>query len=97
MVQRKVKVKISPTQEIEGIDVPIKSSDEKWSEFILEDGTIVRAKVSLMSAIRIPGQFDPAGNPVYAFGHSMTSSIVKVSPDMMQGGQGHTGSQGVQE
>jgi hypothetical protein len=89
MVQRKIKMKFPPPNgpETEVIDVPIQSSDEKWSEFTLEDGTIIRAKVSLLGAIRVPNVFGQDGNPVYAFKHSMTTSIVKVMPDMKQGGQ----------
>jgi hypothetical protein len=64
MAERKVRT-LHEGKEVEGIDVQVRESSEKWSEFTLEDGTILRMKLSLMSAVRIPGQYDPQGNPLY--------------------------------
>lgn len=47
------------------IEVPILESTEKFSEFNLADGSIVRIKVTLARAARNMGRFDAAGMPEY--------------------------------
>jgi len=46
--------------------VDIVSSKEGWSEFALEDGTIIRAKALLLDVKKMIGQFNAEGEPVYA-------------------------------
>jgi hypothetical protein len=52
-------------QAIHGSDVPIVQSDERWSEYKLEDGTTLRVKLAVGSIVRLADQYDPEGNPVY--------------------------------
>lgn len=69
---------------IDGNEVPISESTERWSEMILEDGTILRVKAMVLGAIRIDGQWDPEGNPLYALrGGPPTVSMVSV-PDRLK-------------
>jgi hypothetical protein len=66
MAERRTKVMIQATgQTADGFDVPVEESSERWSEFKLEDGTIFRIKATLINAIRVDGQYDPQGNPMY--------------------------------
>jgi hypothetical protein len=61
-----VKVKNPITgEELNAYDVPLKESNEKWSEFELEDGTKIRMKVTISGAHRFVGKYDPQGNPMY--------------------------------
>jgi hypothetical protein len=62
----------------EGIEVQVEESSERWSEFTLQDGTVVRAKVTITSAVRVDGQFDALGNPVYVTNLSPIIAIVSV-------------------
>ncbi len=64
MVERSTKA-MHNDQMVDGVDVPVLDSSEKWSEFTLEDGVVVRAKNSLLSAIRLVGVYDENGSPVY--------------------------------
>ena len=58
------------------IEVPVLESIERWSEFHLEDGTVLRVKFTLLSAARIEGRFDSEGNPVYvAKGQPVTAAV----------------------
>lgn len=50
---------------MDGSEIAVSESTEKWSEVTLEDGTVLRIKPSVLSAIRIDGQYDPEGNPAY--------------------------------
>ena len=50
----------------DGVEVGVRESTERWSEVTLEDGSVLRLKPSVFSAIRIEGEYDPDGNPMYA-------------------------------
>jgi hypothetical protein len=78
-VERKVKVLNPMTgQNVEAIDVPIEESNERWSEIILQDGTVFKAKITIVSIARIPDAFDQAGNPVYVVNATPTFAIAEV-------------------
>lgn len=53
------------SQEVEVTEVPIAKSDERWSEYVLEDGSIIKFKSTASSALRIDGQYNQDGTPVY--------------------------------
>lgn len=61
----KVKVALPDGTIKEGLDVAIDESNERWSELKLHDGAIIRVKLSVIQIVRIEGQFDKDGNPVY--------------------------------
>ncbi len=64
---RVVKIKLMPTgEEVNAYDIGVAESVEKWSEFTLEDGTVLRMKVTLGGAQRIVGRYEPnTGLPMY--------------------------------
>jgi len=68
MPERRVRIPFpmpnSPVRD--GSEVGVRESTERWSEVTLEDGTILRVKVTVVSAVRIDGEYDPEGNPAYA-------------------------------
>lgn len=75
MAGRKVKVADAGTGNIvEGVEVDIEESRERWSEFTLSDGSVLRLKVTLISAVRVDGRYDQEGNPSY---------VIKASPTMV--------------
>jgi hypothetical protein len=69
----------------EGFDVPITESTEKWSEIHLEDGSILRIKPNVISVIRITGQYDQDGNPLYALKSSQVMTVVSAPERLRQG------------
>jgi hypothetical protein len=52
-------------QSVDALDVPIIQSNELWNEYKLEDGNTLRIKFAVGSIVRVPGEKDPEGNPVY--------------------------------
>ncbi|HEY2473687.1 MAG TPA: hypothetical protein VGI19_02695 [Candidatus Cybelea sp.] len=46
-------------------DIPIVSSNERFNEYELEDGTKLTVKAVATSFLRVDGQFTPDGRPVY--------------------------------
>ncbi|HKT11680.1 MAG TPA: hypothetical protein VJW77_07625 [Terriglobia bacterium] len=81
--QQKVKVNIPNVGQLEGTKVTIEESTERWSEIKLDDGSVLRVKPAIVSVIRIDGQYDPEGNPLYAIqgGHVMA---VQSAPDHLK-------------
>lgn len=79
MVNIKVPVVLPDGKPGVGVDVPITESTERWSEFKLEDGTIFRAKMNVLSVARVDGQFDQVGNPLYTTNMAPTISIIHVA------------------
>jgi hypothetical protein len=65
MVDGKVRVPGPNGQIVDGVEVLVEESSERWSDFLLKDGTKLRIKVSLAAAIRLDGVYDPQGNPMY--------------------------------
>ena len=50
-----------------GTLLKIEKQSSSQGEAVLEDGTLVMINASLTEAIRVDGEFDNAGNPVYVF------------------------------
>ena len=65
-MERNAKIPMPDGKLVDGVEVPVLESTERWSEVKLEDGSVLRVKPSILSAVRIPGQYDPEGNPMYA-------------------------------
>lgn len=67
MTFRKVSVPSpeDPSKTVDGYDIPVAESIERWSEVKLEDGTTLRAKISIVGAIKLIDKVDAQGNPVY--------------------------------
>jgi hypothetical protein len=81
MAERRVKIVLPPNnQPVEGFEVPIESANEKWNEYVLEDGTVIRAKMSAFSFIRIDNQWDQENNPQFAM-RSNNQHIIVSAPD----------------
>jgi hypothetical protein len=78
MAGRKVPVTLPSGQQGEGIEVQVDESNERWSEFTLQDGAIIRAKLTITSAVRVDGQFDQLGNPLYVTNLAPVLTIVSV-------------------
>ncbi len=70
--------------EVEALEVEVLESTERWSEFRLADGTIMRAKLGLITVLRIPGKFDEDGNPHYTTKAAPTVTVVTSAPDLRE-------------
>ncbi len=63
--RKKIKVTLPDGKIKEGIEVYMISSDEKWSSITLEDGTTIRLKPTATQVIKVEGEYDQDGNPIY--------------------------------
>ena len=62
-------------KQCEGVEVPVKSSRESWSDYLMEDGTVIRLKVILTDAIKLENEYDADGTPVYVLKYTMISAV----------------------
>lgn len=84
MAERRTKVQVVPGGPfIDGVEVSVDESSEKWSEYKLEDGSVVRLKQVVLQIIRPDGQYDPEGNPLYTVKAQPVLSVVHV-PDRLK-------------
>jgi hypothetical protein len=79
---RKLKVPGPTGALIDGVEIMVRESTERWSEFTLEDGTVVLAKQALTSCVRLDNQFDEEGKPIYV-GRGAPIITIKSVPDAL--------------
>lgn len=60
-----------------GVRVQIAKSVEQFSTIELEDGTILKTKISAVEALRVDNEWDGDGNPVYILRRNEVVSVVK--------------------
>lgn len=64
--EKRIKASIPSLGLVDGFEVPVMESTERWTEIKLEDGSVLRVKPLVIGAIRVEGKFDNDGNPVYS-------------------------------
>ena len=52
-------------REVEAEDVSFSVVNEDWNRYQLHDGTEIRMRLIVRDVVKIPGEFDNEGNPVY--------------------------------
>jgi hypothetical protein len=84
MSERRVRVQIPPNNEaVDGVEVAVDEALEKWSEVRLTDGSVIRVKLTVASAVRIEGRWDQDGNPLYIIRGAQTM-VVSSSPEALR-------------
>jgi hypothetical protein len=86
MAERK-KVNVPGFGIVEGTDVPLIESVERRTELRLEDGSILRIKPVVMSILRIDGQYDAQGDPMYAINAGQTMTVAHAPEHLRRPGQ----------
>lgn len=62
-------------KQVEATPVEVNQSSEKWNEYLLEDGTVLKMKLILKKVLRVDDEFDAEGNPVYVMQSTNVSTI----------------------
>jgi len=68
---------------LDGSEVPIIESTERWSDVQLEDGSVLRVKPTIFKVTRIDGKWDNDGNPLYAINTNVTMTVAS-SPEALR-------------
>jgi hypothetical protein len=81
-----------PTGPAEAVEVGVSEAVERWTDIKLEDGSSLRIKAVILGALRVEGQYDQDGNPLYMI---KANQVMTVSaPDHLR--KGSTAVKGVQ-
>jgi hypothetical protein len=54
---------VSPTAK--RVPVPVRKTEENWSQYHLTDGTVLRIRPAILEIMRITGHINAAGEPIY--------------------------------
>jgi len=79
-----IKLKTPGGKDVVGRLIYINSSSEHWSEYLLDDGSTIRAKFIATKVFRVDGEYDIDGNPVYIV--RSTNVVTVSSPDNLKKG-----------
>lgn len=74
MANDKVTINMGGKQ-VQATPVDVNQSGEKWNEYLLEDGTVLKMKLVLKKVFKVDGEFDEEGNPVYVMQSTNVTSI----------------------
>jgi hypothetical protein len=55
---------------------------EKWAQHKTTDGSVIRLKFEVIEIMKVVGEYQPNGEPVYLFTH--TTQLVTRAPDELQ-------------
>jgi hypothetical protein len=76
---------VSPVtqRQVEAEQIDFESKAEPWSTYELADGTTLKVRVILTGVLRIEGEYDPSGNPIYVV--SSQTVVQANSPKKIRG------------
>ena len=66
MADKKTKIQVPGIAgTVDATEVAVDESTERWTDIKLADGTEIRIKTVVLGVLRLEGQYDPDGNPLY--------------------------------
>jgi hypothetical protein len=80
----KIPVPLPDGRVVEGVEVGVEETTERWSEVKLADGTKLRVKMAVVGAVRTDA-YDPAGNPTYSLNMAPVIAVVEVPGHLKKG------------
>ena len=79
MSGNKKRLELPSGETVEGTFVGVIESTERFTDIKLEDGTILKAKVSVAEVARVDGRWDDDGNPLYFLKSQTVITVAKTS------------------
>ena len=76
-------------QEVDMTEVEIVERKEHVAEHTLEDGSIIRFAMPAMSVMRIDGQWDASGNPVYIVIPGASTTVISAGESTKKPEESH--------
>jgi hypothetical protein len=84
VAEKRLKVQAPDGKVVDGVEVDIVESSERWTDITLADGTTIRTKPVILSVMRLENVYDQEGNPVYQL--KANQVMVASSPDNLKKG-----------
>lgn len=69
---------------VDAVEVAVEEATERWTDLKLADGTVIRIKTIVLGVIRVEGQYDPDGNPMYQI--KANQIMTATAPDHLKKG-----------
>jgi len=69
------KFKLPNGDQVDAEPVDINQASENWNQYLLEDGTVIKMKSVATRVVRLAGQYDQVGNPVYFINSTNVVSV----------------------
>jgi hypothetical protein len=85
--EQRIKVPLPSGGFAEGLELQVEESTERWSDITLSDGAKIRVKTTVVSAVRVPDQYDPQGNPLYFVNTAPLVTIISVPDELKKKAQ----------
>jgi hypothetical protein len=73
-------------RDVDGLEVRFRSNHEEWNDYTLEDGSNIRMKAVVSEIVRLDGEYDGEGNPVYLV-KSTNVMVIKAPDNLKRGAQ----------
>ena len=62
-------------KEVEATPIEVNQCSERWNEYLLEDGSVVKIKLVLKKVLRVDNEYDREGNPIYVLQSTNIPSV----------------------
>ena len=82
MPQNKRKIMTPDGREVDALVMPFQTGGEHFNEYLVDDGTVIRLKPVVTDVLRVEGEYDQMGNPVYIV--QSTSVMAINAPDNLR-------------
>jgi len=69
-------------QWVPAVVMPVTSTQESWSQYLLEDGSLVKVKLIVTEIAKVDGMFEPDGTPVYSAKWNVVLAVT--SPEQLK-------------
>ena len=84
MAAPKGKVALPDGRVVDGVNVNVEESNERWSEITLQDGTKIRIKLSVIAVRRAENEYDPQGRPYYSIDMTPVIAVTEVPENLLR-------------
>ncbi len=74
MANEKVIINMGGRQ-VQATPIDVNQSGERWNEYFLEDGTVLKMKLVLKKVYKVDGEYDEEGNPVYVMQSTNVTTV----------------------
>ena len=88
MSEKKVKIDVPGIGLVDATEVSISESTERWTDIQLSDGSVLRIKPIVLSALRIENNYDQEGNPLYQLKVNQLMTIASAPDHLKKGAPG---------
>ena len=69
-------------REVDAVNVDFEPKSEPWATYELSDGSVVKVRSTVTGVVRLEGEHDGAGNPLYNISSQVQIRVVSAPKDL---------------